>query len=218
MLFLHRLGGARLRHRLEHPAGKGNAKAISPSGSRPADRIDSSLARRPDGGDSYRLAGWTDVAGHLRLRDRADPAPRTRLRLQKRLAGTLAGAAGALLKASLPPAMADGQVAARPTLLPLPGELPLRSRPSSASIVSLGSARRTACCPSSARGGDPEPVNPSEIEARFFFNYLRGEFSRRPTNSNTSKQPSTPLTIASVSLLSAPRSSGHAARDPKHWP
>jgi WD40 repeat protein len=97
--------------------------------------------------------------------------------------GTLAGAAGALLKASLPPAMADGQVAARPTLLPLPGELPPQE-PAVIRVNRLARFGATHCMLPTQRlaSGDPEPVNPSETEARLFFNYLRGDYLAAATD------------------------------------
>ncbi len=90
--------------------------------------------------------------------------------------GTLAATAGGLLKASLPPAMADGQIAARPTLLPLPGELP----PQEPAVVRINRLARfggALCTPQIRSDGDDTlPSNPTEAEARIFFDYLRGEF------------------------------------------
>jgi Tol biopolymer transport system component len=96
---------------------------------------------------------------------------------RKEWLGTLAGATVALLKASLPPAMADGQVASRPTLLPLPGELPIQE-PAVIRINRLARFGGALCVPQIQRleSGDRQPPNPSETEARLFFNYLRGDF------------------------------------------
>jgi Tol biopolymer transport system component len=90
---------------------------------------------------------------------------------------TLASAAGVLLKASLPPAMADGQVASRPTVLPLPGEL-APQEPAVVRVNRLARFGAALCMPAFHRldGGDAQSPNPSEAEARFFFNYVRGEF------------------------------------------
>jgi hypothetical protein len=90
---------------------------------------------------------------------------------------TLTGAAAVLLKASLPPAMADGQVASRPTPLPLPGELP----PQEPAVIRLNRLARfgwALCVPQIDRLdiGDPLPADSSEAEVRLFFNYLRGDF------------------------------------------
>ena len=90
---------------------------------------------------------------------------------------SLASAAAAVLKAALPPAMADGQVAARPTLLPLPGELPPQE-PAAIRVNRLARFGGAFCFPRIQRveTGDPQPSNASETEARLFFDYLRGEF------------------------------------------
>ena len=126
-----------------------------------------------------------------------------------------------MLKAALPPAMADGQVAARPTLLPLPGELPPQE-PAAIRVSRLarfGGATLFARTIQRIEAGDSQPPNPSETEARLFFNYLRGEFVAAAADLEALEaafrlSPRSPL----LSLLSAARSSGHAASDPKHWP
>jgi hypothetical protein len=89
----------------------------------------------------------------------------------------LAGTARRLLAAGLPPAEIDGQIAARPTLLPLPGELaaldklPFRLRQIAKLASSICSRQ-----PAGPGGADGHETDCAEIEARLFFGYLRGDF------------------------------------------
>jgi Tol biopolymer transport system component len=96
---------------------------------------------------------------------------------RKEWIGTLTTTGASLLSASLPPAMSDGQMASRPTLLPLPGEL----APQEPAVIRVHRLARFgwALCGLQIHrldGGDPLPADSSEVEARLFFNYLRGEF------------------------------------------
>jgi Tol biopolymer transport system component len=90
----------------------------------------------------------------------------------------LAGSARHLLLASLPPAMVDGQVAERPTVLPLPDELlPLHET----AVVRLNRLARfgsTLCSSPADRAELIQRQVPRsfEPEARLFFDYLRGDF------------------------------------------
>jgi Tol biopolymer transport system component len=89
----------------------------------------------------------------------------------------LARTASTLLRAALPPAVADGHAAQRPTLLPLPGELPLQE----SAIVRLSRLGRFGAMLASDRGDRPAAGNPpgagsGEIEARLFFDYLEGDY------------------------------------------
>jgi hypothetical protein len=88
----------------------------------------------------------------------------------------LAGAASGLLRASLPAATADNQAAHRPTLLPLPGELP----PQQIATVRLKRLARFGaeiCSQPPVRGDDDQPVAGSaETEARLFFDYLHDDY------------------------------------------
>jgi hypothetical protein len=83
-----------------------------------------------------------------------------------------------LLQAALPPAAVDGRAALRPTLLPLPGEIAaldvvnarlIRIARLGSSICSNPADRRSAA--------ELRAVDSIEIEARLFFNYLRGDFT-----------------------------------------
>ena len=89
----------------------------------------------------------------------------------------LAGTAERLLLAGLPPAVADGRAAQRPTLLPLPGEIAAHDvvSPRLIRIAKFGSS---VC---SSPGGGPDAAghragDSSAVEARLFFNYLLGDF------------------------------------------
>jgi len=91
--------------------------------------------------------------------------------------GILAGTASGLLRASLPPAMADGQVAQRPSLLPLPGEL----SPHELAIGRLNRLARFGSVLCSRASDQPHPQTQSqagsaEIEASLFFDYLSGDY------------------------------------------
>ncbi len=84
-----------------------------------------------------------------------------------------------LLAIALPPAMVDGKPAERPTLLPLPDEIPPGHplQPRLAKLGRLGSAM----CATRPAPGSPEPPSDRETatdsEDRLFFDYLRGEFT-----------------------------------------
>ncbi len=89
----------------------------------------------------------------------------------------LSGTARQMLKTSLPLAVVDGQTARRPTLLPLPGELP----PMETTIGRLASLARfgSAVCSlhASAPGnGAPRPTSAFDAESRLFFHYLLGDY------------------------------------------
>jgi hypothetical protein len=91
----------------------------------------------------------------------------------------LVNTAEALLVSGLPPAEVDGQTAARPTVLPLPGELAaLDNLPSRlARIARLGNS--LGVHRSGGTGDEISRTNdPSEIEARLFFSYLQGDLQR----------------------------------------
>ena len=109
--------------RSSFPSRAKEAQTISPTGSRRADRFSRGLAH-----GQIVAARVASPAGLLSPAIYDCETEQTRLYTrpgrQESLAGTLANAAVSVLKASLPPAMADGQLASRPTLLPLPGELP----------------------------------------------------------------------------------------------
>ena len=90
----------------------------------------------------------------------------------------LAGTASELLRASLPAAKADGQAVERPTLLPLPGELP----PQEIAAIRLNRLARfgAALCshpPDPRRVPVPPAAGSAETEARLFFDYLHGDFA-----------------------------------------
>ncbi len=91
--------------------------------------------------------------------------------------GELAEAARRILASSLPPAVVDGQPAERPTLLPLPGELP----PNDTTNLRLNRLARFGSALDSNVADRSEPQKQSgqrsfESEARLFFNYLRGAY------------------------------------------
>jgi hypothetical protein len=90
----------------------------------------------------------------------------------------LAGTATRLLKAALPPAIADGQPAQRPTLLPLQAEL----APIDTTVARLAKLARygSALCASPADLPDApaqqRPARADDADARLFFHYLRGDY------------------------------------------
>jgi Tol biopolymer transport system component len=91
----------------------------------------------------------------------------------------LSRTARALLLDGLPPASADGHFARRPTLLPLPGEIPAQ-HPLLSRLARLGRIGSAACSrPRQRNADDGEPdVKPATTpEDRLFFNYLRGDFA-----------------------------------------
>src|SRR5262249_17502598 len=90
----------------------------------------------------------------------------------------LASTAQTLLLAGLPPAVVEGSAAERPTLLPLPGELPT-PQPLSARLARPGPPGATVC--GRPRGGagaetGDELGTTSTPEDRLFFDYLRGDY------------------------------------------
>ncbi len=90
----------------------------------------------------------------------------------------LAGTARSLLLAGLPPPLVEGRTAERPTLLPVPGELPV-AHPLSARLARLGRFGSLVC--DRPRGGDgaegeEESATATTPEDRLFFDYLRGDF------------------------------------------
>jgi hypothetical protein len=89
----------------------------------------------------------------------------------------LARAARTLLLAGLPPAVVAGQAAERPTLLPVPGELPAH-HPLSARLARLGRLGAWVCDHPRGRAeeGGEEPGTTATAEDRLFFDYLRGDF------------------------------------------
>jgi Tol biopolymer transport system component len=95
----------------------------------------------------------------------------------------LASTARHLLKTALPPAVVDGQEARRPTLLPLPGELP----PMDTTVGRLARLARFGSGLCSVPTDPPEAngrqsIGPFDAEARLFFHYLRGDFQAAATD------------------------------------
>ena len=91
----------------------------------------------------------------------------------------LSRTARALLLDGLPPPVADGPIARRPTLLPLPGEIPPH-HPLLPRLARLGRFGSAACSrPGQGNADDGErDVKPATTpEDRLFFNYLRGDFA-----------------------------------------
>ncbi|MGP0064522.1 MAG: hypothetical protein ACLQGP_13105 [Isosphaeraceae bacterium] len=92
----------------------------------------------------------------------------------------LSRTARALLLDNLPPASAaDGSIARRPTLLPLPGEIPAQ-HPVLLRLARLGRIGSAACRPTHRRtleDGEPDVRLASTPEDRLFFDYLRGDFA-----------------------------------------
>ncbi len=89
----------------------------------------------------------------------------------------LAGTARSILLTSLPPAVVDGKKAQRPTLLPIPGELPLHDD----AILRLNRLARFGSALVTAATDRPEPlkrqgVHAAEAETALFFHYLAGEY------------------------------------------
>ena len=93
---------------------------------------------------------------------------------RKEWLAVLAGTAGRLLLAGLPPAVVDGRAAGRPTLLPLPGEMTALETVNVrlSRIAKLGSSLCSRPAPGPGEA-DPRASDSSEIEARLFFNYLQ---------------------------------------------
>jgi hypothetical protein len=89
---------------------------------------------------------------------------------------TLITAGRALLRSSLPPAMVGGRAVERPSVLPVPGELPA-SHEVMFRLRRLGRIGRPICeRPADAPNADPA-LSALLDEARFFFDYLRGDFA-----------------------------------------
>ncbi len=140
------------------------ALAISPDGQTVAARFGP-----PDGLTPPAVCDWNSEQTTLMVPDRA----------AKRLwSARLATLARDLLATGLPKVAVDGQVAGRPTLLPLPGELasgsPIQSRV--ARIGRLGASLDRF----GVDAADP-PIDPSrqsaDLETRLFFHYLAGDYS-----------------------------------------
>ena len=90
----------------------------------------------------------------------------------------LADTARGLLRAGLPPAVVEGRAGERPTLLPLPGELPVH-HPLSARLARLGRLGSAVCDrPGGGAGaeGQEDFSTATTPEDRLFFDYLRGDF------------------------------------------
>jgi hypothetical protein len=89
---------------------------------------------------------------------------------------TLVAAGRDLLRSNLPPAIVSGNVVDRPSVLPIPGEL-AASHEVSFRLRRLGRIGRPLC----DRPADAAPADPALSalldEARFFFDYLRGDFT-----------------------------------------
>jgi hypothetical protein len=89
----------------------------------------------------------------------------------------LAGTTTRLLKAALPPAVVDGHVARRPTLLPLAGELsPLEGVVARLSRLARFGSALCLTPAGSAENGERQPTGSFDTEARLFFHYLRGDY------------------------------------------
>jgi Tol biopolymer transport system component len=99
---------------------------------------------------------------------------------RKNWLGFLAGTGRRILKATLPLAVVEGQSARRPTLLPLPGELPAIETTAGrlARLARYGSALITDLADANGR----QPAGPFDIEARLFFHYLRAEYQAAATD------------------------------------
>jgi hypothetical protein len=85
--------------------------------------------------------------------------------------------ARALLAAGLPPAVVDGRPADRPTLLPIPGEIP--APPGLPARLSRISRFGSALCQLprvGAEGPRAAPLGSTSWEDRLFFDYLRGDY------------------------------------------
>ncbi len=91
---------------------------------------------------------------------------------------TLVDASRSLLLSGLPPVTADGHVGERPTLLPLPGELPANEE-IKRRLARIARLARPLCDPSCQPGEDPDrqKADSLAIEARLFFAYLLDDFS-----------------------------------------
>ena len=114
----------------------------------------------------------------------------------------LAGTATHLLKAALPPAMVDGRVARRPTLLPVAGEL----SPLEAVVVRVSRLARFGCVLCEAPGGfaengERQPTGSFVIEARLFFHYLRGDYQAAAVDLDD-LEPSVFTPVERLALLS----------------
>jgi Tol biopolymer transport system component len=115
----------------------------------------------------------------------------------------LSRTARTLLVDSLPPASAEGGVARRPTLLPLPGEIPAQ-HPLLFRLARLGRIGSAVCDQSGRRNvDDDEPdVRPATTpEDRLFFDYLRGDFAAAATDINA-VEPRVAAPPQRLSLLS----------------
>jgi hypothetical protein len=86
--------------------------------------------------------------------------------------------ARALLVDALPPASTQGGLARRPTLLPLPGDIPPQ-HPLLFRLARLGRLGSSACRlpdPRDLEDGDPDHKPATTPEDRLFFDYLQGDF------------------------------------------
>lgn len=90
-----------------------------------------------------------------------------------------------LLATALPSAVSEGEVVARPTLLPLPDELPTALGKRLAKLGRFGSEMLTARQPGLSRPADADADAAEETrtaaEDRLFFAYLRGDYSAAET-------------------------------------
>jgi len=96
---------------------------------------------------------------------------------RKEWIAVLADTAARLLLAALPPAAVDGRAAQRTTILPLPGEITALDVVN-ARLIRIATLGSSLCSPPADGPGaaGPRVTDSSEIEARLFFNYLRGDF------------------------------------------
>ena len=95
----------------------------------------------------------------------------------------LVSTARRLLMTTLPPAVIDGQAARRPTLLPLPGELPAMDTAAGrlARLARFGSGLLLASADSPEAKGR-KSIGLFDVEARLFFHYLRGDYQAAATD------------------------------------
>ncbi len=115
----------------------------------------------------------------------------------------LATAARDLLVTSLPKVAVDGEIAARPTLLPLPGELASGNQIQArvARIARLGTSLDRFTVESRDPPVDP-PSKTAELETRLFFLYLAGDYAAAAAALDTlDAQLATPeLRLAALSV------------------
>ncbi len=93
--------------------------------------------------------------------------------------GLLVRTSRSLLAAALPPVIAEGKAADRPTLLPLPDEVP-PGHPLHARLAKLGRYGSAMCATRRGREAaeaEAEGETVADREDRLFFDYLRGDFA-----------------------------------------